>query len=85
MAKTDKAFDIISAGFYRFVGCALFGGLVSFVIFFVVMFFGLYGFFDSYWKHSLWIVPIVWGILGIFWFDNMLDIARDIVEIPFRE
>ena len=85
MVQTRTALKVVYAGFCRFVGCALFGGLVSLVIFFVVIFWGLYGFFDSYWKHTLWIVPLVWGILGIFWFDRMLDIARDIFEAPFHE
>jgi len=84
MINTRRVIDIIYAGFCRFVGCALFGGLVSLIILFIALFFGLYGIFGGYWKHIFWVIPTAWGILGIFWFDKMLDIARDIFETPFN-
>ncbi|MFY9399595.1 MAG: hypothetical protein WAR22_14655 [Desulfomonilia bacterium] len=29
---------------------------------------------------TLLAVPVVWGVLGIFYFDEMLDLGREIVE-----
>jgi hypothetical protein len=70
----------------KFFFAALFGGMVSLLVFFV--FFLLWGDFyefikftyDSAWFHLLWVVPVIWGILGIIWFDQMLEIASSFVE-----
>ena len=40
-------------------------------------------FWQTRWRHVLWILPVVWGVLGIFWFGRMLDIARRIFEDYF--
>jgi len=62
----------------RFIGTGLFGGFVSLVIFLTV----IWGDFEFFWRsplrHLLWIIPLAWGIVGIFRFDEMLDPARRI-------
>ena len=64
----------------KFFAAALFGGFVSLLVFFVVLLIGIDAFWQSPWPHVLWIIPLVWGVLGIFWFERMIDMARDLVE-----
>ena len=65
----------------RFLVSTFFGGLFSFVVFFIALLlsrepsFALW-FWDSKYVHIFWIIPLVWGILGIFFFDKMTDIPR---------
>jgi membrane protein DedA with SNARE-associated domain len=81
MERNEKTIsEVILGGFCRFILSALFGGFISVVLFFIMIYFGIDGFFQSNWKHSLWIIPLCWGVIGIFWFENSLSIARDIVE-----
>ena len=63
----------------KFFGAALFGCFVSLILL-IVAFFGEIGIWDTKWAHVLWVIPAVWGILGIFWFDKMLDFARALFE-----
>jgi hypothetical protein len=71
----------------KFIGAALFGGLVSFAVLFVafvvldvdIMFSA-----NGKWFHCLWMIPLAWGILGIFCFDRMLALARAIFEGVLR-
>ncbi|MDI6782990.1 MAG: hypothetical protein QME64_02715, partial [bacterium] len=30
--------------------------------------------------HALWLLPMIWGILGIFYFEKMLSIAQKTFE-----
>ena len=69
-----------AGAFAKFVAAALFGGMLSIVIFFVVVLIDIDAVWDRPWLHLLWMVPLVWGVLGIFWFERILDIARDIIE-----
>ena len=62
----------------KFFGAALFGGFISFIVFALIFWINPNA-LSLLW-HILWIIPVVWGILGIFWYDKMLDIARRIVE-----
>ena len=62
----------------KFVGAALFGGFISLIV--LVFFYCFHIFPPNHWWHILWIIPVVWGILGLFWYDRMLDIARRIFE-----
>jgi hypothetical protein len=66
--------------FAKFVAAALFGGMLSIAIFFVVVLIDIEAVWDRPWFHLRWMVPLVWGVRGIFWFERMLDIARDIIE-----
>ncbi|HEY3377963.1 MAG TPA: hypothetical protein VGL77_10780 [Armatimonadota bacterium] len=74
----------LSGGIWRFIGSAIFGGFLSLLLLFVFLHLGIVRDLDDWWLrgvlHALWILPVCWGILGIFWYDAMLDMARDIVE-----
>lgn len=70
---------------FRFVGSALFGGFIALLIFFIICrsrYLGNY-ILGSAWKHLFWGIPVGWGILGIFWFDEMLDLAGKVFEQIF--
>jgi hypothetical protein len=67
----------------KFVCAALFGGLLLLPVYIVLLFVNFEIVWDSPWPHLFWIIPLVWGVLGIFWFERMLDLARDIVEAFF--
>lgn len=72
----------------RFMISAFFGGFMSFIVFFLIYELMLYVYDDNILSkyimqilfHALWIVPLLWGILGIFLFDKMLTIASKIFE-----
>ena len=76
--------NILFAGACRFLLSALFGGMISLLIIFAVMYLGIYSFWSGHWWHVIWLIPVSWGILGIFVFDSMLTIARNIVESIFE-
>jgi len=67
----------------KFIATAFMGGFVSLV---VLVFFQSYAFqacWEEPWPHLLWVIPLFGGILGVFWFDWMLEAARDIFERCF--
>jgi len=64
----------------KFFFAALFGGMLVLPIYFVVLLAQIEFFMNIRLFHLLWIVPLVWGVLGIFWYERMLDLARDIIE-----
>ena len=64
----------------QFFGAALFGCFVSLILFGGAFFMDLDFLREGQWFHIFWIIPIVWGLLGIFWFDAMLDAARHLVD-----
>jgi hypothetical protein len=64
----------------KFVCAGLFGGFISLVLFLTVLWVDMPGFWESPWPHLFWVIPVVWGTLGIFWFDKMLDVARKLTE-----
>ncbi|MBM4034734.1 MAG: hypothetical protein FJ291_23565 [Planctomycetes bacterium] len=65
----------------KFFFSALFGCLISLAIAGLFYWCGLgLWFWQSRWVHILWIIPLAWGLLGILWFDQMLDWAREILE-----
>lgn len=69
----------------KFIGAALFGCFVSVVVFviaFQALDFETLG--EAKWLHALWFVPLIWGVLGIFWFEPMLDLARRVFEDFFN-
>ena len=62
----------------RFLVSAFFGGFISLFIFIVIFrWYVIIPFWDTKFVHVLWIIPLVWGILGIFLFDKMMDITRN--------
>mgnify|MGYP007112947749 CR=1 FL=1 len=77
--KPKSGRGLITAILCRFLGSAVFGGFISLLLLNVYTHIA----FDislNHWKHwltALWLIPIFWGILGIFTFDRMLDTARD--------
>jgi hypothetical protein len=69
--------------FFKFIMAALFGLLVSLAIGFIAAWLLMDSFFATPWVHILWIIPLVWGVLGIFWFDQMLELGKKIIEYLF--
>ncbi len=64
----------------KFLGAATFGGFVS-----LLLLIGAFGLNVEFllvrpWIHVFWIIPLVWGVLGIFWLDPMLKAARRLIE-----
>jgi len=91
LAKDPKPKDLTNP-FYgrfgwilRFIVSAFFGGLFSFFVFLIALLlnrepsfsFALW-FWDSKYVHIFWIIPIAWGILGIFFFDEMTELPKKI-------
>lgn len=64
----------------KFVISAAVGGLASLVIALGILSAGFDGFWESRWVHILWIIPMVWGVLGVFFYVRLLDVARAVVE-----
>ncbi|MBN2297376.1 MAG: hypothetical protein JXM72_02215 [Deltaproteobacteria bacterium] len=82
MIKTyDPASCII-----RFLGAALFGVFVDIVIAFLYGLIVMMGYVPSLsgLLYILLAVPLVWGVLGIFFFTEMLDLTKDILKRFFR-
>lgn len=66
--------------FYKFLGASLFGLLVSLVVFLSMIFLAAESFFAPPWIHVLWIIPLAWGLIGVIWFDPMLDLGKKILD-----
>ena len=66
---------------FKFFGAALFGGFVSLVLLGIAFWGELDFFWERPWIHVFWIIPGMWGVLGIFWFDQMLDAAKHVAEL----
>ena len=61
----------------RFLVSVLFGGFVSLFIFIVLfLWLSLPIIWGTKYVHIFWIIPLIWGIIGIFMFDEMIDIPR---------
>jgi len=65
----------------KFIVSALAGWFVSFVL--LACLFDVASFWRGPWKHVLWAIPLFWGALGILWFDQMLELARDVFDRTF--
>ncbi len=84
----NKTNDKSTTGiFARFIISAFFGGLISFIILALIV--GLTRYIYWSWVadyliqklvYAIWIVPLCWGFLGIFFFDTMISIASKIFE-----
>ena len=68
------------AVFMRFIFSALFGGGVTFLIILLIMQCDLEFVIGTWAFHLLWIIPLIWGIIGIFCFEYMITLARDLIE-----
>lgn len=66
--------------FYEFLGAAFFGLLLSLVVFLSMIFLAVESFFAPPWIHLLWIIPLAWGIIGVTWFDQILDLGKKILD-----
>jgi len=67
----------------KFAGAFVFGLFVDAAIIGGLFYFSRYSswsLFPPWTVGVLVVVPIVWGTLGIFFFDRMLDLARGIFE-----
>lgn len=60
----------------KFLGAAFLGCFVSLLLLLVVCQCGLEAFWNGWWPHLFWLIPVAWGLLGIFWFDRMLELAE---------
>jgi len=76
--KAKKPDRKIFLALLKFIASALFGGFISFIIFW--FFFYHEEFWTKGFYHVLWIIPLIWGVWGIFWFDKMLDSAAKMFE-----
>lgn len=82
--KTDSPFedyDIVSC-VMRFFGALLFGLFLDIVILCCCGMVLLMGYRPGFgWlSYTLIIVPLIWGLGGIFFFPDMLDLANEIIE-----
>ncbi len=64
----------------KFIGAAFFGSLISLILFLCTPFEACSFLLSSPWIHIFWIIPVVWGVFGIFWFELMLDIGGKILK-----
>ena len=64
----------------KFLCAALFGAFLSFLLFAGAVWWDLDFLWRPPWIHAFWGLPVVWGVLGIFCFESMLDLARRLVE-----
>ena len=64
----------------KFLVAALFGGCVSILLFGGALWLDVEFLFGVPWIHAFWIIPVAWGVLGMLWFEPMVDAARHIVE-----
>jgi hypothetical protein len=63
----------------KFLCAYIFGCMVSFIVLFVALLVDVEAIWDSSWTHIFWVIPLVWGVLGLFWYKQMLEIGRKIV------
>jgi len=78
-------YDLVSC-VVRFFGAALFGVFVDIVIAILYGLIVMTGYMPSLsgLLHILLAVPLIWGVLGIFFFTEMLDLTNDIIQRVFR-
>ena len=69
---------------FKFFGAALFGGFLSLLVLVAAYAIDIAAFAESRWVHLLWIIPLIWGLLGLIWFEPMLNLARNIVNAFFH-
>jgi hypothetical protein len=74
----------------RFTVSTFFGCLISGLIFVLIL--HAVGrnpdtsdsFLSSKYIHAFWILPLVWGVLGTFFFETMMESAMDLLKTHFR-
>lgn len=68
----ERAIEVVA----KFLGSAVFGLLVSWIILDLGLgLVNLHGAPGGIWLALLWITPLIWGVLGVFYFDKALDFA----------
>lgn len=80
--KASKFLDVLAGVITKFVCASLFGGIISCVAW-KACWWWCDAILQYPWFHVFWIFPVVWGFLGIFWFDRMLSIAQQFLERIF--
>lgn len=68
----------------KFAGAALFGCLVSLLLFLASWWIDPESFWGGWWPNLFWIIPVVWGVLGIFWFEPLLKLAKTLFDTAFN-
>lgn len=68
----------------KFMAATFFGVIFTITLYFAFPILGLEGFGTGLGFHLLWIIPLGWGVLGIFFFEQMLDIASKFFNSFFR-
>lgn len=78
--ELEKSFwEQVLDGLFHFFFSALFGGIVGLIIITELVHTQFLALEHArYWMHAFWITPLVWGILGIFYYDKMIDTATNI-------
>ena len=64
----------------KFMAAALFGCLMSLLLLLMSVWTNPEGFWNGWWPHLLRSIPLAWGVMGIFWFDRMLELAKVVFE-----
>jgi len=82
--KPRSTSEILLEILCRFLGSAIFGAVVSAIVFFSLLIWGPSDISIGKLQIIFWSIPLIWGVLGIFWFDAMLDYARDFIEQHFH-
>jgi hypothetical protein len=73
----DRAVGVLA----RFVGSALFGLLISWIVFEVALDLAMTEERTGWiWVALLCGTPVIWGIVGVFYFDKMAEFARTTFE-----
>lgn len=68
----EHAIEVVA----KFLGSAVFGLLVSWILLDLGLgLASLNGAPGRIWLALLWITPLIWGVLGVFYFDKALDFA----------
>ncbi|MCX7918794.1 MAG: hypothetical protein N3A72_04120 [bacterium] len=85
--RAKSEFNSLMHIFFRFIISAIFGGFISFIFLYVFLDLILMASAAKQWKfisiiliHAVWILPTIWGILGIFYFEKMLSLAQKSFE-----
>ena len=81
MPKQESVLEKLSYGFTKFLLSALFGLFISWIILDVGLdLVSLHEPLGGVWIFLIWFSPLIWGFLGLFWFDKMLKIAKEAFE-----
>ena len=82
--KPEPISNRVSGALGRFILAGLFGCGVAWIIL-VELDCVAYSYprLEHVWTTAIWLTPVLWGLLGVFWFDNLLECGRRILEAYF--